>query len=295
MEGRIDLVTSLIPKDTLKVEESPHSKVVKGRDDVRYTSGAFNLISPHTALLRDVRVRQALNYAVNKEELLRYAFKGNALKMRGMLTEKSGVDLSDTEPYEWNIPKARALLKEAGCGEGFKMKLVYHEKDYVMAHLLQRFFRLLSIETQITPVNYEWLVEHQSYPNTRDGYSWENEDWWIGLNSDSAYGPELMGGQLEWIFHSSAPWRTSPQQLLRPLDKMYQEVLRTKNRGARFGIYKKANEYIADQALWLFTVGPFSLYGVNEEVNFVPQNCQYLYLDYSSVTDDHWSLRGKNH
>jgi len=62
--------------------------------------------------LHDIRVRKALNYAINKEELLRYAFKGNAVQMRGDVTEKSGVDVSDTEPYEWNIPKARQLLKE---------------------------------------------------------------------------------------------------------------------------------------------------------------------------------------
>jgi ABC-type oligopeptide transport system substrate-binding subunit len=47
-----------------------------------------------------MRVREALNYAVNKEELMRYAFKGNAVEMRGVLTEKSGVDLSSTKPYD---------------------------------------------------------------------------------------------------------------------------------------------------------------------------------------------------
>ena len=30
------------------------------------------------------------------------------------------------------------------------------------------------------------------------------------------------------------------------------------------------------------------LTGVNEEVQFVPHVSQYLYLDYSSVTDNHW-------
>jgi peptide/nickel transport system substrate-binding protein len=71
IEGRVDLVTSLIPKDTLKVAESPHSKVVKGREDVRLTIGFINLLSPHTRPLRDIRVREALNYAVNKKELFR--------------------------------------------------------------------------------------------------------------------------------------------------------------------------------------------------------------------------------
>jgi peptide/nickel transport system substrate-binding protein len=293
IEGGVDLVTSLIPKDTLKVAESPHSKVVKGRQDVTFTLGLLNLMSLHTLPLRDTRVREALNYAVNKKELFRYAFKANAVEMRGVLTEKSGVDLSNTEPYDWNVPKARELLKEAGYGEGFKMKLYYQEKDYLIAHLLRRFYSLLKIEVEITPVQWEWFVRHMVYPNTRDGYSWEDEDWWIIIYSDAGYLPEFMGGMLEWAYHSGAPWQCTPDWLLLPLDKMYHQILRTKDRDKRFQIYKKANEYIANQALNVFTMATLGLYGVNEEVDFVPQVSQYLYLDYSSVTDKHWSVSGE--
>lgn len=290
----MDLVTSLIPKDTLKVAESPHSKVVKGRDDLRWTSVGLNLMSPHTLPLRDMRVRKALNFAVNKEELMRYAFKGNALPMRGVLTEKSGVDLSDTESYRWDIPKARELLKEAGYGDGFRMKLFYHEKDHLIAHLLRRFYSLLKIEVEITPVDFQWVVRHCAYPNTREGYSWDDEDWWMVIYSDPGYTPEIMGGLLQWCFSSGAAWKTYPDWLGVPLETMYREVLATVDREKRFRIYKKANEYIADQALWVFTVAPLALYGVNEELNFVPQVSQFLYLEYSSVTDNHWSLRGKS-
>jgi len=293
IEGRVDLVTNMIPKDTLKVAVSSHSKVVKGRQDVRFTAAWLNLISPHTFPLRNMRVREALNYAVNKKELFRYAFKGNAVEMRGALTEKSGVDLSETKPYHWNVPKARELLKEAGYGEGFKMKLFYGEKDYLIAHLLRRFYSLLKIEVEITPVQWEWFVRHICYPNTRKGYSWEDEDWWLIIDSAPGYVPEVMAGMFEWFFHSGTPWQTAPDWLMLPLDRMYREVHRTKDRDRRFQIYKKANEYIADQALWVFTMAPLTLYGVNEEVEFVPQVSQYLYLDYSSVTDNHWSVRGE--
>ncbi len=293
IDGRVDLVTNMIPKDTLKVAESPHSKVVKGRKDVRFTVGALNVMSPHTLPLRDMRVRKALNYAVNKQELFRYAFKANAVEMRGVLTEKSGVDLSDTEPYEWNVPKARELLKEAGYGEGFKMTLFYQEKDYLIAHLLRRFYSLLKIEVKITPVQWEWFVRHIVYPNTRDGYSWEDEDWWIVLTSEPSYVPEIMGGQLEWFFHFEAPFQTAADFLMEPLNRMYHEVLRTRDRDKRFQIYKRTNEYIADQAFYVFTMAPLTLYGVNEEVEFVPQVSQYLYLDYSSVTDSHWSVKAE--
>jgi len=293
IEGRVDLVTNMIPKDTLKVAVSPHSKVVKGRQDVRFTVGYLDLMSPHTLPLRDMRVRKALNYAVNKKELFRYAFKGNAVEMRGMLTEKAGVDLSGTDPYDWNVPKARELLKWAGYGEGFKMKLFYMEKDYLIARLLQRFYSLLKIEVEITPVKWEWFVRHIIYPNTREGYSWEDEDWWIVIWSDPSFVPELMGGLLEWAFHSGAPVQCAPDWLIEPLNRMYHELLITKDRDKRFQIYKKANDYIADQALGVSTMAPLSLYGVNEEVEFVPQVSQYLYLDYSSVTDKHWSVRGE--
>jgi len=293
IEGRVDLVTSLIPKDTLKVAESPHSKVVKGRQDVSYMEGRLNLMSPHTFPLRDLRVRKALNYAVNKKELFRYAFKGNAVEMKGVLNEKSGVDLSGTDPYDWNVPKARELLKWAGYGEGFKMKLFYMEKDYLIAYLLKRFFSLLKIEVEITPVKWEWIPRHVVYPNTHDGYSWENEDWWIIIFSHPGIVPEVMGGMLKWGFHSGAAWQSFPDWLMLPLDKMKNEVQRTRDRDKRFQIYKRANEYIADQALWVFTMAPLSLYGVNEEVEFVSQLSQYLYLDYSSVTDNHWSVRGE--
>jgi peptide/nickel transport system substrate-binding protein len=293
IEGRVDLVTSLIPKDTLKVAESPHSKVVKSRQDDTFTYGGLNLMSPHTLPLRDMRVRKALNYAVNKKELWRYAFKANAVEMRGVLTEKSGVDLSDTKPYEWNIPKARELLKDAGYGEGFKMSLFYAEKDYLTARLLQRFYSLLNIEVEIIPIQMEWAVRHIVYPNTREGYSWEDEDWWMAIGSQPSYLTEAMEQRLGSFFHSGAPFQCVPDWLILPLDRMYQKLLRTKDRDKRFQIYKRANEYIADQALTVSTMGPLGLYGVNEEVEFIPQVSQYLYLDYSSVTDTHWSIRAE--
>lgn len=294
IEGQVDLVTTLIPKDTLKVAESPHSKVIKGRNDITFTSFQLNLMSPHTVPLRDMRVRKALNFAVNRQELIRYAFMGNATRMKGMLTKKCGVDLSDTESYEWNIPKARQLMKEAGYENGLKMNLFYDEKDYLTAQLLQRFYGLLNIELEIIPVKWEWHIRHQVYPNIREGYSWANETWWLSIHSTPSHVPEVMGGLFEWIYHSGAPWQTYPDWLATPLDEMYRQVARTKDRDKRFQIYKRANEYVADQALQVFTVAPTTLYGVNQYLEFVSHPSQYLYLDYFSVTDSHRSLRGKN-
>jgi hypothetical protein len=44
----------------------------------------------------------------------------------------------------------------------------------------------------------------------------------------------------------------------------------------------------------LFIYSPLSLYAVNKEVDFVPQKSVFLRLKETSVTDKHWSIRGKN-
>jgi ABC-type transport system substrate-binding protein len=174
------------------------------------------------------------------------------------------------------------------------MKIVYEEKDYLIAVFLKRFYSLLDIDVEIMPGDFEWSVKHISYPNIRPGYSWDDEDWWMWISSFPSYLPELLSLQLTATFHCGAPWQMVSDFLMLPLDQMYQELLKTPTRDRRFEIYKRANEYIADQALGVFTVGPLGLYGVNQELDFVPHPTQYLYLDYSSVTEKHWSLRDKN-
>ena len=60
---------------------------------------------------------------------------------------------------------------------------------------------------------------------------------------------------------------------------------------------KKAQEmvkYIYDRAYRVFIYSPLSLYAVNKEVNFVPYKSTFMRLKETSVTDLHWSLRGKN-
>src|SRR5215831_7187781 len=77
-EGRVDIVTELSPLETLRVAESPFAKVVKTRGALVSVFGMFNMRkagSPWT----DIRLRQAVNAAINREDLIRYATKGNGV------------------------------------------------------------------------------------------------------------------------------------------------------------------------------------------------------------------------
>ena len=58
---------------------------------------------------------------------------------------------------------------------------------------------------------------------------------------------------------------------------------------------RQLTEYVYSRAYSLFVYSPLTLYAVNKEVNFVPQKLIFLRLKETSVTENHWSVRGKNH
>jgi len=68
------------------------------------------------------KVREALNYAINKEALAKVAFSGYAVPADGVIPE--GVDYATKlGPWPYDPAKARALLKEAGYPNGFETTL----------------------------------------------------------------------------------------------------------------------------------------------------------------------------
>jgi peptide/nickel transport system substrate-binding protein len=73
--------------------------------------------------LRDRRVRQALNYAIDKEPLARVLLRGLTVPSGQPASRSSfGYDPA-IEPYPYDPAKARALLQEAGVPDGFRMRV----------------------------------------------------------------------------------------------------------------------------------------------------------------------------
>ncbi|MBI3812477.1 MAG: peptide-binding protein [Nitrospirae bacterium] len=72
---------------------------------------AFNL---KKELFRDQKVRQALNYAVNKEEIVAKVLKGQGQPAAGTIFPGSWAYSSNLKPYPYDPKKALALLAEAG-------------------------------------------------------------------------------------------------------------------------------------------------------------------------------------
>lgn len=70
----------------------------------------------------NLKVRQAINYAINKEALAKVAFNGYAFPAEGVVPQ--GVKYAHKmAPWPYDPKKARELLKEAGYANGFETVL----------------------------------------------------------------------------------------------------------------------------------------------------------------------------
>lgn len=81
----------------------------------------FNL---KNEILNDRRIRQALNYAVNKQEIIQKVLKGQGQVAAGTIYPGSWAFNPDLRPYPYDPKKALSLLKEAGWED--------HDGDHVL-------------------------------------------------------------------------------------------------------------------------------------------------------------------
>ena len=102
----------------------------------------FLFLNPNLKPFTDKRVRQAVNYAINKQNIIDNVFMGLAIPLTSALPKGMKFHI-DKPRYKYNPEKAKALLAEAGFPNGFTVDLAYrigytvHEEAavYVQADL----------------------------------------------------------------------------------------------------------------------------------------------------------------
>lgn len=73
--------------------------------------------------LDDVKVRQALTYAVNKDAIIKAVYQGAGVAAKNLIPPTMWGYNDDVQDYTYDPEKAKALLKEAGLEKGFSIDL----------------------------------------------------------------------------------------------------------------------------------------------------------------------------
>lgn len=117
--GQVDLTQAIGPEDMEAMKEQGYTVFVEPEGTVM---GMFlRNIGNEGKPLNDVRVRQALNYAVNKDEIATAMLRGTSKAAgQGAIPGIFGYD-PEIKPYPFDPARAKQLLAEAGYPNGFKI------------------------------------------------------------------------------------------------------------------------------------------------------------------------------
>jgi peptide/nickel transport system substrate-binding protein len=284
-EGRVDVVTELSPLETLQVAQSPFATVVKNRGALTTVFGFFNMRKTGSPW-RNVRLRQAVNVAINREDLIRYATKGNGVIIPALLpVQDFGYDPA-LAPYPFDPRKARDLLREAGYAEGLAVTLIAPEDLQVQATVTGKMLEQigLTVELQVLDTvtyNRKTVLSHLEQPP-------EQQLWDIALTTFNDH-ISLPALQIYHFFALDGPhdWVIEEPELR----QLQEQVLHTVDRERQQELIRQMERHTRDHAYFLFLYNPIKLYAVNKAVEFIPYVTTILNLAETAVTEQHWSVR----
>lgn len=122
-KGDIDMTYEMPPKDFLEMSQAGKVNVVTTPIENAIWYVGMNV---KNAPFNNVKVRQAVAYAIPYEKILDNAMYKRATRMWGDKDNKAaGTGWPQVHGYKQDIPKARALMKEAGVENGFETTLSF--------------------------------------------------------------------------------------------------------------------------------------------------------------------------
>ncbi len=202
---------------------------------------AFNSQKPP---FNQVKVRQALAYAVNKPAILQAVYFGQAEEAHSLLPPNSWGYLADSRTARFDLAKAKELLVEAGYPNGFSIDIwampvqrLYNPNALRMAELLQADLAKIGVQANI--VSYEWNTFRRKL---RAG---EHDSVLIGWTADNADPDNFLRPLLSCAAAISGSNRTNwcdPHY-----DKLIADAVLTADIAERKALYYQAQHYVADQ------------------------------------------------
>lgn len=214
-------------------------------DEFSVYEGTMNLVQAlylnnNVKPFDDVRVRQALSYATDVDEILNITAEGKGTKIGSSMFPAFGkyYDESLSELYPTDIEKAKELLKEAGYENGFNMTITVpsnYQPHIDVAQVLAEQYKKIGVNAEIQ------LVEWNSWLS--DVYTGRDfESTVIGV--DASY---LAASALLSRFESTAA-NNFINFKSDAYDKAYNKTLTTADDDERTALYLECEKILADEA-----------------------------------------------
>ena len=272
--GELDVAWALNPEDVERARENPDLVVV---EDAGLNTNAVHLDvmqEPFTSK----EVRQALNYAVNKEELSEGLYNGNMVTAGGVLPPVDWAYNPDLQSYPYDPDRARELLTEAGYDEGNPLTFTfmaytiprgYNPVGDRLATAIQEYWSDIGVQADIQTA--EWT----QYRDDRRANKYQcSLAGWQGDNGD----PDNF---LYTFFSSASIGAENYSRYENPeVDDLLNQAKEISDQEERKALYQKAEQLIVDDAPWVFL--GYQKHQVVTRANITDFQLQPTYIYYMS-------------
>ena len=197
----------------------------------------------------DKRVRQALNYAVNKDAIVKDVLKGTGAASRGpVLPGTWGADPA-LKAYPYDPERAKKLLAEAGYPSGFSTTLWVPESGsgmqapVAMSTVMQSNLKAVGVNVSLQTMEWgAYLAKLRTKEQELFALSW------MAGTED----PDMV---MYPLLHSSQWTPVGPNRALYKnarFDTLLQQARLTTDQAKRAQLYREAQRVLVDDAPWVF-------------------------------------------
>ena len=250
MAGEFDLIMNLLPEFTQQV---PKAVNIQGLEH------PIMILNADSGPTKDVRVRQALNYAVDKEALAQGLFEGFAQIAQGQLLSPSFFGYNPAvKAYPYDPAKAKALLKEAGA-EGITVELIGTSgrwlKDREMVESVAAYWQDIGVKAKVRIFEFNEYLNRLFDRKTRADAIFVVSSNEL-LDADKSFSAYYKAGGIG----SS----NTDQELAGLIDDARKETDPAK----RTGLYHQAVKRAFDQAYFVWLLNIEDIYGMSKRVDW---------------------------
>jgi peptide/nickel transport system substrate-binding protein len=248
MAGGVDLVTELSPDNLALLRGDPRFRVHEQTGPHLW----FLILNTRSKPLADRRVRQALNLALDKQALVEQVLQNTAAVAAGPVPAAfAWARDPDLNPYPYDPKRARELLRQAGYGDGLRLRLLAPTSGsgmlspVQMATAIQGNLAAVGIELEVE--TYEWNTYLAKVNRGLEGQGDMAEMAWMTNDPDtlpylalrSTAGPDHGG------FNSG--YYVNPQA-----DALIEQARRSTDRARRAELYRELQRLVHEDAPWVF-------------------------------------------
>lgn len=259
INGQADIVTDLPGTASLRLRRKGLRVLQRS---MFYTYGASFNTSRRP--LSDLRVRRALNLALDRQELIRYDAHGAGVALATLTMPGESGHEPALKPYPYDPKAARELLRQAGYPNGLRLKVLLKAESARTFGIVRSMFERVGV--QVVPTEYadaEVIAGEKA------------QDW------DMTFGecpdPMFHAYFIQAIFlYSKSPYS---QMKDAEYDRRLEQAASTLDPAERDAAFADLDRYVYDNALSLFTYQRLRTHGTAPGVDFTPSLSGMSYFD----------------